>query len=384
MSKLRIAIVGCGDVAHRFYLPPLASLADRVEMAGLVDARLPAAERAAEVVRGWSPAVRAFERLEDLLEQAGPDGIFNLTPAPLHGQVSRQILDAGVNLYSEKPIAATVAEADGLIELARSRGLTFLCAPAPAITARIRWLRGIIDSGRLGHPTLITAQCASMGPASWLEYTGDPTVFYGPGVGPIRDLGVYRLHEMIALLGPVGRVQATGAIAIPQRLIMVGPRAGDKLEITSPDHMLLNLEFAGGALGQLTTSFAVPATRSPYLELHLSAGSISLTGDGWSAQDAGAVCAFDPNPTPGSGVGDASSIFEGPPDAAGWRTGPVPPEHPDPWPVVSMGPLHFVACLRGEEKPVLTPEQARHVLEIILAAYRSVDDGRRQDLTTSF
>jgi predicted dehydrogenase len=388
MSKprLRIGIAGCGDVAHRFYLPPLAGMADRVEIVGCCDPRLAAAEELAELVRAWSPAVRAFDRLDDLLAQAAPDAVFNLTPAPVHAQVNRQCLEAGVHLYSEKPIATTVEEADGLIALARSRGLTFLCAPASAVTRRIRWLRDVIASGRLGRPTLITGQCATLGPASWTEYTGDPTVFYGPGVGPVRDLGVYRLHEMIALLGPVRRLQAAGRIAIPRRRVLVGALAGGTMEVTAPDHVLMNLEFASGALGQLLTSFAIPATQAPYLEIHLSAGSISLTGDGWGTQDDGAVFTFDPNPpgAPGSAVSapDDGPIFEGPPDQAGWRRGKVPPGDLDPWPVVSMGPVHFVACLRGEEQPILTAEQARHVLDIILAAYRSIGDGRTQELTT--
>jgi predicted dehydrogenase len=386
--KLRIGIVGCGDVARRYYLPPLAGLAGRLEIVGCSDPRLAAAQGVADAVRAWSPTAAAFDHLDDLLAQARPDAVFDLTPAPAHGQVNRQILEAGLHLFSEKPIATTVAEADGLIELARSRGLTFLCAPAPAATRRIRWLRGIIDSGRLGRPTLAVGQCATLGPASWPEYTGDPTVFYGPDVGPVRDLGIYRLHEMSALLGPVRRVQACGAIAIPKRRVLAGALVGRSIEVTAPDHVLMNLEFASGVLGQLLSSFAVPATQAPYLEIHLSAGSISLTGDGWGPQDTSAVFAFDPSPSGAAGSAVSSPagrpIIDAPPDQAGWRRGPLPPEALDAQSVVCTGPVHFVACLRGEDKPALTAEHARHVLEIILAAYRSIEDGRAHDLTTTF
>jgi predicted dehydrogenase len=43
-----------------------------------------------------------------------------------------------------------------------------------------------------------------------------------------------------------------------------------------------------------------------------------------------------------------------------------------------------VACLSGDETPVLTAEHARHVLEVILAAYESIADGRAHDLETRF
>jgi predicted dehydrogenase len=389
-SKLRIGIVGCGDVTHRHYLSPLASLVGRVEVVACSDPRLEAAQKVADAVRAWSPDVRAFDRLDDLLTLAEPDAVLNLAPVAVHAQVTQQCLETGVHVFSEKTIAATVAEADGLIELARSRGLTLLCAPASAATRRVRWLRDVIDSGRLGRPTLVEGRCASLGPASWREYTGDPTVFYGPQVGPVRDLGIYRLHEMTALLGPVRRVQATGSIAIPRRQILGGPLAGGTVEITAPDHVLMNLGFASGALGQLLSSFAVPGTRGPYLEIQLSGGSISLEGDQFRVDGRVAVYAFDPSPEAASGTaggGPAAGerpIIDGPLDAEGWRYGSLPAEASDQWPVVAMGVLHFLACLLGEEKPMLTAEHARHVLEIILAAYRSIEDGRTHELTTTF
>jgi predicted dehydrogenase len=387
--KLRIGIVGCGDVAHRFYLAPLASLADRIEIAACADPRLEAARGVAEAVRTWSPAARTFERLDDLLAEIKPDAVFDLTPPPAHAHANRRCLEAGAHLFSEKPIATTVAEADALIELARDRGLTFLCAPAPAATRRIRWLRQILDSGRLGRPTLIVARSSTLGPASWPEYSGDPVVFYGPSVGPVRDLGVYRLHEMVALLGPVRRVQATGSIAIPRRRILGGPMAGRTMEVTSPDHVLLNLEFASGALGQLLASFAVPITQAPDLEIHLSAGSISMPGDRFGTEEVASIFAFDPSPEGAAGsaasaTGQSPAMIDAPPDADGWRRGRLPVEARDSWPVVGTGPIHFVACLLGQERPIMTAEQARHVLEIILAAYRSIDDGRRHELTTEF
>ena len=90
MGKLRIGLVGCGDVAHRHYLPALAALADEIEVVGCSAARPAAAERLAAATRGWSPRIRAFGRLTELLEEAHPEAILNLTPAPLHAAVSAE------------------------------------------------------------------------------------------------------------------------------------------------------------------------------------------------------------------------------------------------------------------------------------------------------
>jgi predicted dehydrogenase len=381
-ARLRVGIIGCGDVAHRHYLPALASLSGRVELVGCCDARLEAAERAAASEREWSPGVRAFDRLADMLAQTEPKAVFNLTPAPLHAAVTTECLEAGVHVYSEKPIAASVAEADALIEKAQTRGLVLLCAPASAATRRFRWLGDILGSGGLGRPTLVVGQCANMGPAGWREYTGDPSIFYGPGVGPVFDLGIYRLHEMTTLLGPVRRVGAMGRIAIPKRTVAAGPLAGRTISVTAPDHVLMNLEFDSGALGQLLASFAVPATQAPWLELYLTGGTISLVGDPFgSVSPASVFIRSESLPEAASGsAGRARSQRRG----DGWQHGVMPSPPTDSLPIIGRGVVHFVAVVAGDEKPILTAEHARHVLEIVLAAYESIADGRNHDLTTTF
>ena len=253
---IRVGIVGCGDVVHRHYLPALASMADDVTLAAVADPRDGAGEAVAAAAASWSPGTKVYRDVETMLRDAPLDAVFNVTPAPMHGAANRAILEAGVAVYSEKPIASSVADADRLIELAKARGVHLLCAPGSAVTSRMRWLRELAASGRLGAPTLAVAHFADPGPAAWDEYTGDPTPFYREGVGPVFDHGVYRLHEMTTILGPVRRVQAMGTIALPTRRVRGGPLAGKTIEVTTFDHVLIHLEFASAALGQLLASFA--------------------------------------------------------------------------------------------------------------------------------
>jgi predicted dehydrogenase len=363
-GRLRIGVVGCGDVAHRHYLPALASLSDRVTVAAVADPRDGAPEAAARAVEAWSPGTRVYRDFDAMLQGGELDAVYNLTPAPRHGAANRAILEAGLACYSEKPLAASVADADALIALATSRGLPFLVAPGSAVSGRIRWLKGLVTSGRYGPATLAVAHHADPGPAAWLEYTGDPTPFYREGVGPVFDHGVYRLHEMTAVLGPVRRVQAMGAIALPTRRVLGGPLAGQTIEVTTQDHVLMHLEFVSGALGQLLNSFATPDTLAPWLELHFASAVVSFGGKSWEL--------------------DAPvQVFEAPADGYGhWRPAIEAPR--DDYGVVEAGARHFIRCLLGEEEPILTAEHARHVLEIILAAYASMADGRSQQIATTF
>jgi predicted dehydrogenase len=366
VSVLRIGIVGCGDVARRHYLPALADLADTVRIVSVMDVRRDAAEAIVRDVASWSPDARAFDDLEAMLGAGGLDAVIDLVPAPRHAAVNQVILDAGVALYSEKPLASTVAEADRLIQTAKTRGIVFLVAPGEAATKRVRWLEELVTSGRYGRPTLVSAQHAGPGPAGWREYTGDPRPFYAQGVGPLIDHGVYRLHQMTRVMGPVARVQAMGTIARPERVARGEHFVGRPISVTTPDHVLVNLGFASGALGQLLTSFATPASRTPWLELHLERATISFGGQSWEADAPVSLYIDDGTPDADEGWSDAIEI---PADDVG---------------VVETGVRHFIDVLRGGAEPLLTPEHARHVLDVIIQAYASIDDGLTHATQTTF
>src|SRR4051794_35311547 len=364
-EPIRIAIIGCGDVARRRYLPALATLGPRVDVTALVDRAPDAANGAAAMAQETWPGARPHADIADAA--ASVDAVVNLTPAPLHAAVTRAALELGLHVYSEKPIAGTLADADELIATARDRGRLLLCAPGEAVSRRGRWLDEIVRSGRLGRLTLAVAHHADSGPATWREYSGDPAVFYGPGVGPVFDHGIYRLHLMTTLLGPVRRVQAMGSISRPTRIVRGGPRTGDSIPITAPDHVLINLEFDDGSLGQLLASFGAANTRAPWLELHFTGATLSYGGASYDAAAPASLFLDDDSPL----------------GLEGWIDGLGPPPPEDGLGTVEAGILHFVACIRGEETPVLTAEHARHVLDIVLRAYESIDDGAAHDTETT-
>ena len=361
-----LGIVGCGDVAFRTYLPGMEPLAGRARVVACFD---PVRERALRAAAMFAGA-RAYSSYRDLLGHEGLDAVVNLTPAPFHRETTAAALEAGLHCFSEKPLAATVEQAQELIELARRRERLLLCAPAVMATERFRWLREVIAAGRVGRLTLATAQMANMGPAGWRQYTGDPAVFYGPEVGPLLDTGVYVLHAITGLMGPARRVQAFGGIAIPRRKVLIDRLAGQTIAVGANDHMLLHLDLGENRFAQVLSSFAVPRSKTAALELHGTEGSVVVPGDGgW----------YDPNGPVDLFLRDDSLL-----GVEGWLNGVASP-NPGPYNhLIAAGVPHFVACLEGTEEPVLTAEHATHVLEIILQAGRSVEEGRAIELETGF
>jgi predicted dehydrogenase len=138
--------------------------------------------------------------------------------------------------------------------------------------------------------------------------------------------------------------------------------------VTTPDHVLINLEFASGALGQLLASFGTAATLAPWLELHFASASISFANPSWDKDAPASIYVDDDSPL----------------GLEGWKHGIQPPPPGEPFAVVGAGVAHFVRCLRGEAEPVLTAEHARHVLDIIVKAYASIEDGASHETETSF
>jgi predicted dehydrogenase len=347
----------------RRYMPALLEL-ERAEVVACCDPRIELAERAAEWCRRRWPDARTFASSAALLAERTVDAVFNLTPIPVHGDETAAALEAGLHVFTEKPLAGTLEEADRLIELAQSRRRLLMSAPAVALSPRIRWLREVVASGRLGSPTLAGGFIGGLGAAAWREYTGHPGAAYTIVGGPLLNMGIYLLHAFVELIGPVRAVQAMGEIALSTRTVRDGPYAGEIVEVRAPDQFLVHLDFGDGRLGDLVASYAVPASRSPWLELHLTGGSLSVGAETqWDSDGPVDVFLDDPSPL----------AFEG------WveemRGGPSEPDN-----VVALGPGHFVNVLLGEAEPILHIEHARHVLEVCLRAVESSRDGLRHPI----
>ena len=361
---VKLGVIGCGDVATRTYFPAIKELGEQVQVDAVFDI---AGERAANAAKTF-PGATPYVTLREILEHPGLDGVLNLTPAPFHKETTSAALNAGLHVLSEKPIAGSVAEAQELIELAKSTGRHLLVAPAVMATNRFRWLRDVLGSGKLGKISFATGQYGTMGPAGWRQYTGDPSVFYAENVGPVLDLGVYPLHGITGLLGPVKRLQAFGGIQIPERTVQIRRLAGKKIEVASNDVVMMHLDF-GGAFASIIASFAIPGTRVPMVEIHGSKGSLSLTVERF--YDARGPVEF-------KFLDDTLLGIDG------WMDDVQNPEQDGVSNLIGAGAEHFVSVIKGIEEPILTAEHATHILEIILTAKRSIDEGRAIELETTF
>src|SRR5258706_12098060 len=114
-GKIRVAVVGVGAFGrnHARVLAEMQKSGEPVELAAVCDAN---GDRAAELAMEFK--TQAFVSLDQLISKSKLDAAIVAVPTTLHLQVARQLLEAGIHVLIEKPIATTLLEADELIALA--------------------------------------------------------------------------------------------------------------------------------------------------------------------------------------------------------------------------------------------------------------------------
>lgn len=260
-----IGIIGTGNISAA-YLKIARDLGlFRVKAVSDMDAA-----RAAEVAAEYG--IQAMT-LDELLADPEIVAVVNLTPPGAHADVSLKALNAGKHVYSEKPLAVEREDGQKIMDLAASRGLRVGCAPDTVLGAGIQTAREVIDAGRIGRPVAANAFMMSSGPESWHP---NPDFFYQRGAGPLFDMGPYYLTALVTLLGGVQKVSATTTKAFEQRPITSQPRAGEFITVNTPTHVAANLTLEGGAVATLVTSFDVPSSEVPRIEIHGTEGTLSV------------------------------------------------------------------------------------------------------------
>jgi predicted dehydrogenase len=268
VAALRVAIVGCGNIASRYAARIVA--APQLELAGATD---PVPGRADAVAAEFGG--REYASLEDLLGADGVDTVVNLTVAAAHAEVTAAGLEAGKHVHTEKPVALRHEEARELADLARRRGLRLSCAPATLLGESLQTMWKAVRDGSIGPVRAVYAEANWGRIESWHPA---PEGLYAAGA--LVDVGVYPLTAVTGMLGPVRRVVGYETMVQPDRVRLDGAR----FRPAAPDFSVGVLELESGAVVRLTATFWVGMGKQRGLELHGDDGSLySATWDTFHA-----------------------------------------------------------------------------------------------------
>lgn len=312
-------------------------------------------ERAAEysVAKALSP--------EELLADDQVEVILNLTPPRLHATVTLQAIAAGKHVFSEKPFAISLEEAQKMMDAAEAAGVQLGSAPATFLGSGMQTSRKLIDDGWIGRPVAAFGSFACRGYEYWHPNV-DP--FYSPGAGPMLDIGPYLITNLINLFGPASRVSASAPRSSDSR-----PRPDMRggyngaIDIRTPTHVTGTIDFESGATATVIVSWDVWNHNLPHLEIYGEGGSLAT-----------------PNPDHFSGApvlrrGEPRDLALDmtPPGGGDWRETPV--THRDDA-YRAIGLAEFGHAIRTGVEPRTGGTFAFHALEILLAFEASSNSGR--------
>ncbi|MGC4153154.1 MAG: Gfo/Idh/MocA family oxidoreductase [Propionicimonas sp.] len=342
-GPVSIGVIGCGSVAQNAYLPLIVNLiahghVRRVVASDTDQARL-------DQVQAKFPVDRVTLDVGELLAD-DVDVVAILTSMHSHAELATKALKAGKHVLVEKPMGTSLDEGRELLETAKGAAGWLICAPHVQLSPDYQEMLRRVSAGDIGKPLLARARYGWDGP-DWGKW------FYGPGGGPLFDLGVYNVTSLTGLLGPARKVTAMSALTRPERVV-----EGDLIQVQTDDTFQIVIEHESGALSTVTTAFGMQKYRGPAVEVYGLEGTLQMMGDDWApdgleywANSAGAWQLID-----------SRSRY--------W-----------PW---TDGLAHLVNAVRTGEAPYTKPEHAYHVLEIMLAAMEAARSGVTQQITTTF
>ena len=256
---MRAAIIGMGDIS-RMYLKNLIRVFRDVEVVGVCNRTRTRAEQAAAYVREQQslgcacPDPRIYGDMWEVFADPQVEVVLNLTRPAEHYAITKEALLHGKHVYSEKPFALTMEEADELIALAQERGLCRGRAPDTVLGAGIQTCRRLIETDMIGE--IVGASCAMIchGHENWHP---SPAFLYQKGAGPMMDMGPYYITALVELLGEARAVSAMTKRSFAERVIGSTPHFGEKIRVEADTWLSGNILFANGAIAQVLTTFDV-------------------------------------------------------------------------------------------------------------------------------
>ena len=315
MTRLPIGVVGVGALG-RHHARHLASLPE-ADLVGIFDVdRARARSIAAE------HGTRAFDELDELLGRV--EAVSIAVPTSHHAEVGLHVLRRGLPVLMEKPLAATLEEADALIAMADAQGVQLQVGHIERFNPAVR-----AAAPHLGTPLYVESQRLA------------PFQPRGTDVAVVLDLMIHDLDLILHLTGgaEASDVRANGIAVLSPHLDIANAR----------------VEFAGGCVANVTAS-RVARERIRKLRLFQHDGYLSLD----LATGGGAFLRLKDGWRPGMG-GELSDIVEMIPLAAPAAD------------ALGLELQSFVHAVRGDREAVVTGREGRAALALALRVTGAVE-----------
>ena len=356
MEKLRIGIVGCGGIANGKHLPALKNESDRVEMVAFCDLIPARAEQAAKEY-GTHDAKTCTD-YHELIADKSIDVVHVCTPNRSHCEISVAALEAGKHVMCEKPMAKTAADARKMLEAAKKSGKKLTIGYQSRFTKEAQVIKKAVDRGDLGEIYFAKAHAVRRRAVpTWGVFLNE----YEQGGGPLIDIGTHALDLTLWMMNNYKPQSVLG-----QTFKKLGDQTEtgniwgdwDPKEFTVEDSAFGLIRMENGATIFLESSWALNTLDTGEAITTLcgtKAGADMRDGVRFNMVDLGCQTVKKPDLSAG-GV----AFFEG-------SAGMTPAQ---------MEAHYWINAILNDTDPMVLPEQALTVTEILEAIYTSAKTGK--------
>jgi UDP-N-acetylglucosamine 3-dehydrogenase len=221
----RIAVIGVGAMGRNH--ARVCCEIPEADLVAVVDENLDLAQTAARL-----HGANAYHDHAAMLDAEEPEAAIVAVPTQAHHQVVTDLLNAGCNVLVEKPIAATIQEAQEIVDLAEQRNLILMVGHIERYNPAITELKRRLDAGELGRSFQIHARRLGPFPARVRD------------VGVVVDLATHDMDIMRYLTG--------------SEVVRVYAEANREIHTSKEDLFTGMARFADGTLGLLEINWLTP------------------------------------------------------------------------------------------------------------------------------
>lgn len=371
--KLKLGFIGCGAIARLKHFPALMKLKNRVHLVAFCDITK---ERATKAAADFGePGARVYVQYTELLRDDSLDVIYVLTPNVSHCEITVSALSAGKHVLCEKPMAITYAEAKNMLEAAKRSGKKLTIGYQNRFRGDSQLLYRACRNGDLGEIYFAKAHA--------LRRRAVPTwgVFSDKakqGGGPLIDIGTHALDLALWTMDNYKPKRVLGSVFYklkdkPEGNLF-GPWDPKTHQVEDSAFGLITME--NGATVYLEACWALNI-------LNTKEAQVTLCGT-----EAGAEMFGDAAP-PTSPVNVGYVVFN---RVQHDRLVEIRPSASIASPAdfgeaaIRVGDVETASWLDAvvnDTQPVVRPEQALVVTQILEAIYQSAQTGRAIELTSN-
>ena len=347
MKKLKVGLIGAGNIAQSAHLPAYKSLDDRAEVVAIADINLARAQEAARLFN----IPKAYGSVEELLAGSDVDYVDICVWNGSHAAVAIAAARAGKAILCEKPMSDCLAHSLEMEKEIRKAGVQFMMAMPSRFRGEAMLVHEMVEAGELGD--IYYAKTGTMRrrgtPIGWF------TDLSKSGGGPVIDIGVHCIDVTWFLMGRPKPTRVSAAISHAiGNFKTKGVKRWTAFDTGSgvfdtEDSASAIVHFENGASLLVEISWALNAKESRYTQ----------------------VCG-----TKGGAILDPLTIFTE--NSQGYLT--------DNQPIVSQGNrfeleiAHFIDCLNTGKQPITPIEDGIAVQKILSGIYDSAKQGKEVSL----